>query len=163
MSSPETAADRLRAFIREQRPGGCKWLSKGPDACECPLCDVDRLMAFLRAAAPPAHAEVRAQESRDQADADQLRAKFGPVSAPPAPAGEDFRSELRALAAACHVLIGDPEDCEDCGDLLDRPCRMHMDPTWHRALDKADAALKGEPPPVSASPAAPELERELYT
>lgn len=41
------AADRLKAFVREYAPGGCKMFSKGDD-CTCPLCDVD----FLAGDAP---------------------------------------------------------------------------------------------------------------
>lgn len=39
-ASPE--GERLKAFIREHKPGGCRWLSHGA-LCLCPLCDVDRL------------------------------------------------------------------------------------------------------------------------
>lgn len=40
-------AERLRAFIREVRPGGCKMLTSGDD-CKCLLCDVDTLVAQAR-------------------------------------------------------------------------------------------------------------------
>lgn len=40
-------AERVKAFIREHQSGGCKMLSQG-DACQCPLCDVDTLVAALR-------------------------------------------------------------------------------------------------------------------
>jgi hypothetical protein len=40
----ESPAERLRAFIRSVLIGGCRMPSQG-DACECPLCDVDRLSA----------------------------------------------------------------------------------------------------------------------
>lgn len=39
----EAAAARLREFVREVAPGQCKKLSQGND-CECPLCDIDRLV-----------------------------------------------------------------------------------------------------------------------
>jgi hypothetical protein len=59
-SSPSTpgedakaARDRLRAFIRETKPGGCRVLSLR-DGCTCPLCDVDRLAFFPQGSTPPA-------------------------------------------------------------------------------------------------------------
>lgn len=45
----EEPATRLRDFIREQKPGGCRLLSQG-ESCQCPLCDMDRLESQLRAA-----------------------------------------------------------------------------------------------------------------
>ena len=47
----EHRADRLRAFIREHHPGGCRWLSAARvgTECLCPLCDVD---ALVRAPVP---------------------------------------------------------------------------------------------------------------
>jgi hypothetical protein len=38
------AERRLKAFIREHIRGGCRIISQG-DACQCPLCDLDRLLA----------------------------------------------------------------------------------------------------------------------
>ena len=38
---------RLRAFVSEHLHGGCKVLSQG-SACECPLCDLDRMYDALR-------------------------------------------------------------------------------------------------------------------
>ena len=40
------AAERLKSMIRLEHPGQCKLLSIG-DTCECPLCDVERLVAGL--------------------------------------------------------------------------------------------------------------------
>jgi hypothetical protein len=43
--SPVTTSEpteRLKAFVRQAMPGGCKVLSLG-DGCTCPLCDIDRL------------------------------------------------------------------------------------------------------------------------
>lgn len=36
------AASRLKAFIRDVKPGGCAIISRG-DNCQCPLCDVDNM------------------------------------------------------------------------------------------------------------------------
>lgn len=41
-----TSQERLRNFIKEHSPGNCKVLSKGY-ACECPLCDLDRIVSEL--------------------------------------------------------------------------------------------------------------------
>lgn len=41
-----TSQERLRNFIKEHSPGNCKVLSKG-DVCECPLCDLDRIVNEL--------------------------------------------------------------------------------------------------------------------
>lgn len=38
------ARDRLLAFVREVRPGGCRKMSSGRE-CQCPLCDIDRLFS----------------------------------------------------------------------------------------------------------------------
>ena len=35
--------DRLQAFIRQYKTGGCRMLSAQDEGCDCPLCDVDRL------------------------------------------------------------------------------------------------------------------------
>jgi hypothetical protein len=51
--APLPSADRLRAFIREKAPGGCKLLSQGTD-CTCLLCDVDRLAERASPQAVPA-------------------------------------------------------------------------------------------------------------
>lgn len=42
-----TAQERLKKFIQDNQQGGCKILSQG-DACECPLCDLDRIVSELR-------------------------------------------------------------------------------------------------------------------
>lgn len=56
--STERAVLRLRAWIRGHMAGGCRMLSIG-DACECPLCDLDRLFTFLKSASSsPAYEEV---------------------------------------------------------------------------------------------------------
>ena len=59
LDTPAPAAARLRAFIREQKPGGCRRLSVG-NACICPLCDLDNLVTAL--------SEARAE--RDEARKD---------------------------------------------------------------------------------------------
>ena len=41
---PASPRARLEAFIRQYQHGGCKMLLIG-DACECPLCDLDRVAA----------------------------------------------------------------------------------------------------------------------
>ncbi len=46
--APNAPADRLRAFVREQRAGGCRMPSWGTE-CICPLCDVDRLVTQVSA------------------------------------------------------------------------------------------------------------------
>lgn len=43
----QASRDRLHAFIRAKTSGGCLMLSRGAD-CECPLCDVDRLVTAAR-------------------------------------------------------------------------------------------------------------------
>jgi len=53
----------------------------------------------------------------------------------------DFRSELRALVYACYAVNGDPEDCDDCGDLEDRPCKLHSDVAFYQAVLQAERAL----------------------
>jgi hypothetical protein len=44
----EQAADRLRAFVRAHRVGGCRLLSSAE--CRCPQCDIDRIAEEARAA-----------------------------------------------------------------------------------------------------------------
>jgi hypothetical protein len=68
---------RLYEFIRTMRPGGCKAVSLGSD-CECPLCDVDRL---VRGSAPRAPSEPEPL----RAALDMLRP---PVENPSWPHGE---------------------------------------------------------------------------
>ncbi len=41
-----TAQERIKKFIQNNQHGGCKILSRG-DACECPLCDFDRITSEL--------------------------------------------------------------------------------------------------------------------
>ncbi len=38
---------------------------------------------------------------------------------------------LRRLYDVAFSLIGFPEDCDDCGDLEDRPCALHGEPSRH--------------------------------
>lgn len=47
MEEIRARAERLRAFARDHKPGSCRVLSQG-EACECPLCDVDVLLAELQ-------------------------------------------------------------------------------------------------------------------
>jgi hypothetical protein len=41
-----TDADRLREFVRQHSTGGCRVLSQD-DACQCPLCCIDRLESAI--------------------------------------------------------------------------------------------------------------------
>ena len=42
-----TASDRLLAFIDAHQKGGCRVVSRGK-ACECALCDLDRMVEFIQ-------------------------------------------------------------------------------------------------------------------
>jgi hypothetical protein len=57
------AADRLRQWIRDRLQGGCRLLSQG-SACQCALCDLDRLCDALRADAQKAPQPRTAPEQR---------------------------------------------------------------------------------------------------
>lgn len=49
---------RLRAWITERMQGGCRVLSQG-SACQCPLCDLDRMRDALQWYASEADAIAR--------------------------------------------------------------------------------------------------------
>ena len=49
-TDPESSAARIEAFIQQHSPGTCKWLSRGPEGCACPRCDLDRVIAARVAA-----------------------------------------------------------------------------------------------------------------
>ncbi len=134
MSSTPTrtaAADRLRAFIREHRPGGCKWLSKGPDACECPLCDVDRLMAALRAAPSPGAGETLTQ-TLEQAIESVLNRH----------SAENFSNTPDFILA--RFLI-------NCLDAWNTGVSRRAE--WYGRMDRPGQST--QPPAVAASPASP--------
>ncbi len=42
---------------------------------------------------------------------------------------DELREQFIALYRAALALYGDPEDCDDCADLNDRPCRIHSPET----------------------------------
>jgi len=56
------AAERLRTFVRATRSGGCLLFSKGA-ACECPLCDIDRLVSLPDSGDAPREPSERALQA----------------------------------------------------------------------------------------------------